>query len=90
MAFKKGHTNATGRPKGAKNKASTIAKEAIENVVSDTFVINRLKAELLSMQGRDFVNSFAKLAEFIVPKKAEIEHDTTEEMKEFLAWLNEE
>ena len=87
--FEKGNKIGQGRPKGSPNKASVVAKEAIERIVSDTETIERLKEELLSLEGRDFVNCYAKLAEFVVPKKAEIDHNTTDEMKEFLAWLEQ-
>jgi hypothetical protein len=88
--FEKGNKLATGRPKGAKNKASIIAKEAIESIVSDKIVLERLKDELLNLEGKDFVTCYTKLAEFVVPKKAEIEHDVKDEMKEFMAWLSEQ
>lgn len=88
--FEKGNTLGKGRPKGAKNKASIIAKEALEGIVANPSIIEKLQEELLNLEGKDFVTCYAKLAEFVVPKKAEIEHDVKDEMKDFMAWLSKE
>ncbi len=68
MAFEKGKSgNPTGRKPGTANKATTTAREAIAAAL-DGADAGKLAAELATLSGREYVDAYVKLAEFITPK----------------------
>lgn len=54
--------NPTGRPKGA-----TAARETIAAALAGA-TAEKLAAQLDSLTGKDFIDAYVKLAEFITPK----------------------
>ena len=76
MGFEKGHTKATGRPKGSQNKSTLLGKEILE----DYFFGNGgegLKKHLREIDAmeyeKDKVTARQKLLEFVLPKQKEID-----------------
>ena len=68
MAFEKGTSgNRAGRPPGTPNKATTTAREVIGAALSGTDAA-KLAAQLNTLTGKDFIDAYVKLAEFISPK----------------------
>ncbi|MBC6991942.1 hypothetical protein [Hymenobacter sp. BT491] len=59
--------NPTGRPKGAANKATAAARETIAAVLAGADA-TRLATELNTLTGKDFIDAYVKLAEFVTPK----------------------
>ena len=59
--------NLNGRPKGAANKATTAAREVIGAALSGTDAA-KLAAHLDTLTGKDFIDAYVKLAEFVSPK----------------------
>ena len=59
--------NLNGRPKGAANKATTAAREVIGAALSGTDAAE-LAAQLNTLTGKDFIDAYVKLAEFVSPK----------------------
>ena len=59
--------NLNGRPKGAANKATTAAREVIGAALSGTDAA-KLAAQLNTLTGKDFIDAYVKLAEFVTPK----------------------
>ena len=68
MAFEKGTSgNRTGRPPGTPNKATTAAREVIGAALSGTDAA-KLAAQLDTLTGKDYIDAYVKLAEFVTPK----------------------
>jgi hypothetical protein len=68
MAFEKGKSgNAAGRKPGTPNKATTTARETITAALSGADAA-KLAAQLDSLTGKDYIDAYVKLAEFISPK----------------------
>lgn len=68
MGFKKGTSgNRAGRAPGTPNKATTAAREVIGAALSGTDA-TKLAAQLNTLTGKDFIDAYVKLAEFITPK----------------------
>ena len=68
MAFNKGISgNPTGRKPGITNKATAAAREVISAAPSGTGAAT-LQAKLAALEGKDFIDAYVKLAEFITPK----------------------
>lgn len=59
--------NPTGRPKGSANKATAAARETIAAALSGANA-EKLAAQLDSLTGKDYIDAYVKLAEFITPK----------------------
>ena len=68
MAFTKGTSgNRAGRAPGTPNKATTAAREVIGAALSGTDAA-KLAAQLNTLTGKDFIDAYVKLAEFVTPK----------------------
>ena len=68
MAFTKGTSgNRAGRTPGTHNKATTAAREVIGAALSGTDAA-KLAAQLDTLTGKDFIDAYVKLAEFVSPK----------------------
>lgn len=68
MAYEKGISgNPTGRKPGTPNKATTAAREVISAALAGTDAAT-LQAKLAALNGKDFIDAYVKLAEFITPK----------------------
>ena len=68
MAFTKGTSgNRAGRTPGTPNKATTAAREVIGAALSGTDAA-KLAAQLDTLTGKDFIDAYVKLAEFVSPK----------------------
>ena len=68
MAFTKGTSgNRAGRTPGTPNKATTAAREVIGAALSGTDAA-KLAAQLDTLTGRDYIDAYVKLAEFVTPK----------------------
>ncbi|RSK46261.1 DUF5681 domain-containing protein [Hymenobacter perfusus] len=68
MQYEKGTSgNPSGRPKGSANKATAHTREligaALAGLDADT-----LRGHLLTLNGKDFIDAYVKLAEFVAPK----------------------
>jgi hypothetical protein len=59
--------NPTGRPKGSINKATAAARETIAAALAGA-TAEKLAAHLDSLTGKDYIDAYVKLAEFITPK----------------------
>ncbi|WP_426062041.1 hypothetical protein [Hymenobacter sp. B1770] len=59
--------NPTGRPKGAANKATAAARETIAAALAGADAV-KLAAQLDSLTGKDYIDAYVKLAEFVTPK----------------------
>ena len=82
--FAKGNA---GRPLGAKGRVGKTIKSKIELALNNN--AERLDEELANLTGKDFIFAYAKIAEFVLAKKAEVEVDISDDVK-FLAWVNAE
>ena len=68
MAFEKGTSgNCAGRPPGTPNKATTAAREVISAALSATDGA-KLAAQLDTLTGKNYIDAYVKLAEFVTPK----------------------
>lgn len=59
--------NPTGRPKGSANKATAAARETIATALAGANA-EKLAAQLDSLTGKDYIDAYVKLAEFVTPK----------------------
>ena len=59
--------NLNGRPKGAANKATAAARETIAAALAGADA-KKLAAHLDTLSGKDYIDAYVKLAEFVTPK----------------------
>ena len=59
--------NPAGRPKGSTNKATAAARETIAAALAGADE-KKLAAHLDSLTGKDYIDAYVKLAEFVTPK----------------------
>lgn len=68
MAFQKGISgNRAGRAPGTPNKATAAARETIATVLAGADA-EKLAAQLDTLTGKDYIDAYVKLAEFVAPK----------------------
>ena len=76
MAFEKGQSgNSTGRKPGTPNNATATAREAISAAL-DKADAGRLAAALDTLTGKEYIDAYVKLAEFVTPKLQRTALDT--------------
>lgn len=74
MPFKKGHKEATGRPKGSENKLTKEARELfIETLEGQVPNIEDAFKKVYKDNPAKFLELFAKYAQYFVPRKTEAE-----------------
>jgi len=74
MPFKKGHKEATGRPKGSENKITKEARELfIETLEGQVPNIEDAFKKVYKDNPAKFLELFAKYAQYFVPRKTESE-----------------
>ncbi len=81
MPFQSGISgNPAGRPKDATSKQNTIVRDAIHTILSTG--AEKLQAEMNKLSGKDYVASYTALLEYTIPKKARVQHTSTNEDEE--------
>jgi len=73
MPFKNGNKQSVGRPKGSRNRATAVAKEAIGRAMNGS--TNQLLKEMSELKGKEFVDAYCKLARFVLPTLSSKEVD---------------
>lgn len=71
MAFEKGKPKTGGKAVGSKNK-KTLVLDTFANAIVDGGM-ERFQTELSKLEGRDYVNSFLQLFEYVKPKLSRME-----------------
>ncbi|MGI4735047.1 MAG: DUF5681 domain-containing protein [Janthinobacterium lividum] len=68
MPFQPGNSgNPAGRPTGQPNRVTSQVRDVISEVLAGVDAA-MLQQKLEGLQGKDFVEAYAKLAEFVTPK----------------------
>ncbi|GAB2963660.1 hypothetical protein GCM10027048_35950 [Hymenobacter coalescens] len=68
MQYEQGQSgNPAGRPKGSQNKANAQARQIIGAALAG-FTAETLRAKLAALDGKEFIDAYVKLAEFVTPK----------------------
>lgn len=77
MAFKKGKPKTGGKQKGTPNKKTVVLNTFAETICDGG--MEKFKTELSKLEGREYVNAYLQLFEYVKPKlsrtevKAEVE-----------------
>lgn len=81
MPFQKGKIKDTGRTKGTKNK-KTLVLDSFCQVIIDGG-IEKFQKELKQLDGKDYINAYLQLLEYVKPKlsRAEIKADVKAQVK---------
>jgi hypothetical protein len=77
--FEKGHTKATGRPKGVANKVTTSIRDKFQQLL-DGYSIEQMVKDLQDIESpKDRMMIISNLSEFLVPKlsRAEVKNEVT-------------
>ena len=73
--FKKGQVaNPTGRPKGSTDKISTNVRGMLADIMEGQ--TKRVMKALKGLDDKDFIDSYAKLIGYVIPKMKEVDHKT--------------
>tara|TARA_A100001201_G_scaffold142790_1_gene142012 strand:- start:3572 stop:3868 length:297 start_codon:yes stop_codon:yes gene_type:complete len=74
MPFKKGNTLSKGRPKGAINRSTEMAKLTLARIADEG--LDNLKKDLQKIREKDPVRAaelYLKILEYIIPKQQRVE-----------------
>ncbi len=71
MKFQKGHVKTGGKKKGNKNKKTLIIDTFATHIVEGG--MERFSEELAILHGRDYVNAYMLMFEYVKPKLARTE-----------------
>jgi len=71
MPFEKGHSLATGRPKGSSNKSTEIVKRSVALLLENNIQV--VQDDLDQMSPRDRVNALLQFMKFVIPTQKAIE-----------------
>lgn len=71
MAFKKGHTKKGGREAGSKNKKTLIIDSFAKTICDGG--MEKFEQELQKLTGKDYVNAYMQLFEYVKPKLSRME-----------------
>ena len=88
MAFETGLSgNPAGRKPGTPNKATAAARETIAAALAGADA-TKLAAHLDSLTGKDYIDAYVKLAEFVTPKLQRTALATDEASREIEVTMN--
>jgi hypothetical protein len=79
MPFEKGKNKTGGRKKGLPNKKTAILDTFAQSVVDGG--MEKFKKELNKLEGKDFVNAYLSLFEYVKPKLSRMEMKAEVEAK---------
>lgn len=71
MAFKKGKHKTGGRAAGAKNKKTLIIDSFAKTICDGG--MDKFEQELKKLSGKDYVNAYLQLFEYVKPKLSRME-----------------
>lgn len=80
MAAQRGHKKSGGRQKGGKNKKTLILQSFAETIIEGG--MEKFERELNKLSGKDYINAYLTLFEFVKPKLARAEFKAEQEHKE--------
>ena len=79
--------NNTGKPKGAISKVSRTLKERLSAAIEEDF--DMIIQEVRTLEGKEKVQAYIKLMEFVLPKQKYIEQTETRQVNiPIEAWLD--
>ena len=66
MPFEKGHSKATGRPKGSSNKATSKVRESFTKLLESN--LGQLKEDFKDLEPKDRIKLFLDLSKYVIPQ----------------------
>ena len=83
MAFENGHEKTGGRKAGTPNKATRQIKAMLEDLLTDTGNVERLKTEFGKLKGKNLLKAWSDLLGFVAPKiqSVSVTHDIEQELE---------
>jgi hypothetical protein len=89
MPFQKGQSgNPAGKAKGSKYKMSAEHRDFLRDLLRKNK--KKLAIELKELEGREFVQMYVTLMQYVLPKPATAEVKEVPELEEFIAMTPEE
>lgn len=75
MPFKQGQMKpeGSGMKKGQKSKKTILLNEFLESIADEQKLRDKFSDELMNLKGKQFIDCYIKLFEFIIPKQKRIE-----------------
>ena len=83
MPFEKGHTQATGRPKGSSNKATSKVRNAYTDLLEGN--LEQLKEDFKELEPKDRIKLFLDLSKYVIPqlKQSEVKLEGSLDINDF-------